>query len=87
MGVNAILLLIFLILAIIFMIIEIVQAVWSWKKEKAMIRREEDLSLRMKRVTINELRRQYGLPPMELHEFNDPKDFEWPPVVKEESDE
>ena len=82
MEVNAIFLLIFLVLGIIFMIIEIVRAVWSWKKEKAMVRREEDLSLRMKRVMINELRKQYGMPPIKLYEFNDPKDFEWPPVVK-----
>ena len=72
MEVNAILLLIFLALAIIFMIIEIARAVWSWKKEKAMIRREEDLSLRMKRITINELRKQYGMPPIGEEESDEP---------------
>ena len=66
MELNAILLLIFLVLAIIYMIIEIVRAVWSWKKEKALVRRQEDLMLRMKRVTttIDDLRKGYGLPPI-----------------------
>ncbi len=73
MKVTAILLFICLILVIIYMIIEIVRAVWSWKKEKAMIKREEDLSLRMKRITINELRKQYGLPPIG-EEKNDGED-------------
>lgn len=66
MEVNAILLLIFLVLVIIYMIIEIAHAVWSWKKEKALIRRQADLMLRMKRVTttIDDLRKGYGLPPI-----------------------
>lgn len=76
MEVNAILLLIFLVLGIIAMIMEIVQIVQNWKKEKELVRRVEDLSLRMEKVTIDDLRKGCGLPPIKLYEFNDPKDFE-----------
>ncbi len=73
MEVNAILFLIFLILGIIAMIMEIVQIIQNWKKEKELVRRVKNLSLRMEKVTIDDLRKGYGLPPIG-EEKNDGED-------------